>query len=486
MLPVKLVKQALFQARLNEAQPAIAFSGGVATYGMLAKTVEAAVAVLEALKLPRGSMVMLDIRNPVQHTALMLGLGLLGLPSASVSSTFSIEKAGKLPKLFLTDREGVSLPGIETRITDERWFAYDASVPVDYARLLSLPGFGPEEIVRYVYSSGTTGYPKCVALSEQTLNLRVAHTILTTVLSPGGAALNMLGFSTIAGIMAPMIALPLGMLLCFANGNAEALQMTRLFNVSALSLAVIQLHGFLQLLANQPPPPSLKLVVVAGSKMPIRLLHEARARLCNNIALGYGSTEMGSMTGGNGISLELHEGSAGYIRPWVEMEAVDAAGQPVPLGTDGILRARSPEMASYASDAGDTVEMFKDGWFYPGDVGRIFPDGLVVITGRTNEVINRGGVIVAPEVIEEVLRLDPTVKDVAVVGVPNAAGLEEIWAAVVSDSPVDANAIAGRARDKLNEKVPDRILRIDTVPRNENGKITRNALREQLIAQVRS
>jgi acyl-CoA synthetase (AMP-forming)/AMP-acid ligase II len=130
--------------------------------------------------------------------------------------------------------------------------------------------------------------------------------------------------------------------------------------------------------------------------------------------------------------------------------------------------------------------MFKDGWFYPGDVGRIFPDGLVVITGRTNEVINRGGVIVAPEVIEEVLRLDPLVRDVAVVGVPNAAGIEEIWAAVVAEGPIDANAIAVRARDKLNEKVPDRILRIDAVPRNENGKVTRNALREQLIARLRT
>ncbi len=484
---MKLVKQILFQARLNEAQPAIAFSGGVATYGMLAKTVEALVPVLETLELAPGSMVMLDLRNPIQHTALMLALGLLGLPSASVSSTFSIEKAGVLPRLFLTDREGVSLPGTEVRITDDRWFAYEPNTPVDYARLLSRPGFArPDDIVRYVYSSGTTGYPKCVALSQACLETRVAHTIMTTVQTPGGAGLNMLGFSTIAGIMAPMIALPLGMLLCFANGNEEALRMVRLFNVSALSLAVIQLHGFLKLLADQPPPPSLRLVAVGGSTMPVRLLQEARARLCSNIVFGYGSTEMGSMTGGSGVSLERHEGSAGYIRPWVDMQAVDSEGREVQPGSDGILRARSPEMAAYATESADTIEMFRDGWFYPGDVGRIFPDGLVVITGRTNEVINRGGVIVAPEAIEEVLRLDPAVRDVAVIGVPNAAGIEEIWAAVVSDGDVDANAIAVRARDKLNEKVPDRILRIDAVPRNENGKITRNALREQLIARLTS
>ncbi len=483
---MKLVKQIIFQARLNEAQPAIAFAGTVATYGMMAKSIEAAVNALEVLALPKGSMVMLDQRNPLQHMSLMLALALLGLPSASVGSTFAIEKAGVMPKLFLTDREGVTLPGVEVRVTDDRWFAYDATAPVDYARLLSLPGFAsPDDVVRYVYSSGTTGYPKCVALSERCLDIRVANTIMTTVQSPGGAALNMLGFSTIAGIMAPLIAFPLGMLLCFTYNPAEALQMARTFNISAMSLAVIQLQGFLKLLASQPPPPSLRLLAIAGSKLPLRLLHEARARLCNHIVFGYGSTEMGSMTGGSGVSLELHEGSAGYIRPWVEMQAVDANGNEVPAGEDGIIRARSPEMASYASDAGDTIEMFRDGWFYPGDIGRIYADGLVVITGRTNEVINRGGVIVAPEIIEEVLRLDPVVKDVAVVGVPMASGIEEIWAAVVTDDPIDANAIGLRAHDKLNEKTPDRILRIDAIPRNENGKVTRNALRDQLVAKVR-
>jgi acyl-CoA synthetase (AMP-forming)/AMP-acid ligase II len=124
--------------------------------------------------------------------------------------------------------------------------------------------------------------------------------------------------------------------------------------------------------------------------------------------------------------------------------------------------------------------MFKDAWFYPGDVGRIYPDGLVVITGRTNEVINRGGIIVAPEVIEEVLRLDSRVQDIAVVGVLNAAGIEEIWAAVVSDTELDARTMIEASRPKLNEKVPDRIIRIDAIPRNENGKIKRNELRELL------
>jgi long-chain acyl-CoA synthetase len=99
-------------------------------------------------------------------------------------------------------------------------------------------------------------------------------------------------------------------------------------------------------------------------------------------------------------------------------------------------------------------------------------------------VINRGGVIVAPEIIEEVLRLDPTVRDVAVVGVTNASGIEEIWAAVVCDGELDANAVAQRAYPKLNEKVPNRVLKVDAIPRNQNGKIIRDQLRAELVERL--
>lgn len=482
---MKLVKQILAYARLHESAPAIAHAGGVATYGTLAHMVEAAVVVIETIDLPTGTAVMLDIRNPLQHTALMVALALLGFPSASVGSTFAVEKAGVLPGLLLADRP-LTLAGVRQVTIDDRWFAHDFARPVDYPRLLALPGFAsPDDVVRYVYSSGTTGYPKCIALTERILELRVFHTLMTTVSGHGTAGLNMLGFSTIAGIMAPLLTLPTGMLLCFAGGNAEALAMVRLFNISMLSVAVVQLDGILRLIADQPPPPSLRLVAVGGSKIPVRLLNEARARLCTNIVMGYGSTEMGSLTSGTAPVIERHEGSAGYIHPWVQLQAVDVDGVEVAPGNDGFLRARSPEMASYAADAGDVIEMFRDGWFYPGDIGRIHADGLLTITGRATEVINRGGVIVAPELIEEVLRLDPSVRDVAVVGAP-VNGIEEIWAAVVSDVPLDVNAIVERAHPKLNEKVPDRILRVDAIPRNENGKVTRNVLRDLLLARVRA
>jgi acyl-coenzyme A synthetase/AMP-(fatty) acid ligase len=482
---MRLVKTILFQTRFREGEPAIAFSGGITTYGGLAKAVEAAVEALQALALQPGAIVMLDIRNPVHHTAMIFGLALLGLPSASAGSGFG-DGAGLLPDLFLTDRDDISSSSFRVLRIDDRWFASEAAHQVDYTKLLALPGFAsPDEIVRYVYSSGTTGHPKCVALTERCLEERIGQggpTLSWSVNGPAG--LNMMGFSTIVGIMAPLVAHLRGVILCYAGSPDEALQMVQVFRVAVLALAVGQLPGFLDRRGDGPPLPNLRLLTVAGAKLTPRLLAEARARLCANIWVGYGSTEMGGMSTGPAASIDHHPDSAGYILPWVEMEAIGDDGRPVPAGEEGILRVRAPGVAFYVDAQGRSVDMYTDGWFYPGDIGRIHADGLLTVTGRTNEVINRGGVIVAPEVIEEVLRLDRRLSDVAVVGVPGGNGLEQIWAAVVAETPIDGKALIEASRPRLSEKAPDRIIQLTAIPRNVNSKIQRNLLREQLLAEA--
>ena len=484
---MKLAKNVVFQCRKHEHQPAIAFGGGIATYAILMNTVSAAVQVLQTLELPKGSLVMLDIRNPLHHTAMILALALLGLPSASVGTAYVAEQTGVRPKLFLTDRDDLDGTDLPLRRVDARWFASEPNAPVDYRGLLALPGFTePDDVVRYVYSSGTTGRPKCAALTQECLETRIANIEMATPQRwRSDSSLNMLGFSTVLGIIVPLTAHAAGRLVCFASSNPDALQMIRLFNVSTLLVAVVQLQGLLQAFGSHPPPPSLRNLGVAGAKLPLRLLNEARARLCSNVIGGYGSTEMGSVTSARAVDLERHEGAAGYVLPWVDLEVVDDLGRPQPAGTDGVIRVRSQEQAYYVDEYGRPAETSNEGWFYPGDVGRLDEEGMLIITGRTSEIINRGGVIVAPELIEEVLRLDARVADIAVVGAPSAAGVDEIWAAIVSSAPLEAEALVAAARPRLNEKVPDRVFQVDAIPRNENGKVMRNLLREMLAARLR-
>ena len=485
---MQLIKAIVHQARRCETDAAVAFAGGVATFGALMGQTAAVIEVLRTLGVSAGQFVVLDVRQPVHHLALIYALALLGVRSASVGASFTTELTGPAPDLFLTDRDGLPATKAPLRRLDNRWFVFEAGKPVDYAALMAMPGFvNADDVFRYVYSSGTTGRPKCVALTCWVMELRLAHFLFTIgQRSSSGSPINLMGFSTVPGIMAPLFAHTRGSMLCYPASSAETLEMIRLFGVGAINGAAMQIQGLLTALGNASPPASLRSVGINAAKIPPALLAATRQRLSSHVFSAYGTTELGIMTFATDADLERTDGATGYLLPWVRMEVVDEEGTPLPGGQSGIVRAQSDELAFYVDEAGEPGEMLVDGWFYPGDYGRIEADGLVVITGRTSEVINRGGVIVAPDYIEDVLRLDPMVEDAAVVGVPTDTGFDQIWAAVVAPVPLDLDAVLAAARLKLNERSPDRIFQVAALPRAESGKVKRNALRDELVARAAS
>ncbi|WP_417310642.1 class I adenylate-forming enzyme family protein [Devosia sp.] len=480
---MQLVKAVIHQARRCETDPAVAFGGGIVDFRGLIGQTGAAIEAIRLLGLPSGALVLLDIRNPIHHLATIYALALLGLKSASVGASFTAQAAGgPRPAVFLTDRDDLNGTDIPLQRVDSRWFAFDAARPIDYAKLLAMPGFpDPDDVFRYVYSSGTTGRPKCVALTNRAMEARIGHLMLSlSRRSSAGAEINLMGFSTTLGIMAPLFTHTVGALLCFPSSPAETLHMTRLFNVTSINGAVVQIKALVDALGSSPPPAGLRSVGVAAARVPPALLKDIRARLCSHVISAYGSTELGALSFGTAADLERGDGATGHVLPWVKLEVVDDDRNPLPPGADGIIRAQTDELAFYVDAEGNAAEMLEDGWFYPGDYGRIEPDGLVVITGRIGDIINRGGVVVAPDYVEEVLKQAPGVADVAVVGAPGDDGLDKIWAAIIAPEEIDGEAVMAFARARLNERSPDRLFQVERFPRAESGKLQRNALRQQL------
>jgi acyl-CoA synthetase (AMP-forming)/AMP-acid ligase II len=163
--------------------------------------------------------------------------------------------------------------------------------------------------------------------------------------------------------------------------------------------------------------------------------------------------------------------------PWVEAEAVDSEGTPLPAGKEGIIRFRCEEMAlSYLNDEAGTADFFRDGWFYPGDLGSIDAARAMTITGRSTERINAGGVKIAPGLIERALLEFEGVEDCAAFGVPNRQGIENIWAAIVANKKIDLDALRKYCGTKLGDNSPREFLVLDELPRTETGKIRRGDL----------
>ena len=198
---------------------------------------------------------------------------------------------------------------------------------------------------------------------------------------------------------------------------------------------------------------------------------------------GYGQAEIGEVIGWTAADTRDHPdkvGAVGRPHPGVEIRIVGDDGAATGGDQVGELCVRPPSMAiGYASDpssGGLADRVDSDGFVRTGDLARVDANGFVWIEGRIGDVINRGGNKVFPEHVEEVLRLAPGVRDVAVVGVPDDRLGEVPVAFLVGDVPND-ETLDQLCRDHLVPyKVPSAYHRVDALPRNDAGKVLRPAL----------
>ena len=204
----------------------------------------------------------------------------------------------------------------------------------------------------------------------------------------------------------------------------------------------------------------------------------------------YGQTEIGGeIVGWNAADSRQHGedklGSVGRPHAGVTVRVVDDDDHDVPVSEPGELWVQTPALSAGYADGGDLSDrMSEDGWFRTGDYARVDEDGFVWIEGRVSSMINRGGLKVYPGEVEEVIRLHPSVADVAVVGGPDDRLGEVPWAFVVARQAAPAAAeLTELCRAHLAPyKVPVRFEVIDDLPRNEVGKVLARELIERFGA----
>jgi long-chain acyl-CoA synthetase len=193
----------------------------------------------------------------------------------------------------------------------------------------------------------------------------------------------------------------------------------------------------------------------------------------------YGLTEAGGVVStGVGAQLREHPGSSGRLAPVVEVDIRNAAAD----GT-GEIYVRSPAAMDGYWGLPDDTTIDADGWLRTGDSGRVDDDRYLYITGRSKDMIIRGGENIAPARIESVLREHPALAEVTVIGLPHQEFGEEVAAVVrVKDGEsIGADELNDFARPRLAYfELPARwIFRNDPLPTNESGKILKAALRAE-------
>ena len=230
------------------------------------------------------------------------------------------------------------------------------------------------------------------------------------------------------------------------------------------------------------PLHGLRLLVSSGSALHPDERLEIRRRVCPAFVEYYSSTE------GGGVSFltpdDPPEFAASVGRPvfGVDVQCVDESHRPLPAGQVGRIRYRGPAVADgFWNDPEATRESFRDGWWYPGDLGMLDERGYLYLKGRAKDMIIRGGINIYPAEIEAVLQAHPAVADASVVGWPSREFNEEVAAFVILKNQVSPLELRDLCKSRLAPyKVPREVFVVPDFPRNTLGKVIKSELSGRL------
>ena len=377
---------------------------------------------------------------------------------------------------------GASPGSFESQLLDRPW-----ERDPDASRLLDAARPDPNDVTQLMYTSGTTGQPKGVLHTHNTLFGMLEEYIKTLRLASDEVIMQAAPITHQAGLLH-------GVLMSTMLGATMVLQDK--WDVE-VGIRLIEKYGathfqaptpFLADLTDSPligkhDISSLRRFVTAGAPIPRALVERAVERLKADIISAWGMTEFGTATCTRPEDPpEKIFGTDGRPMRGIEMRVVDEDGQPLPAGVDGTLEARGMSKFVGYFKRPDLNLFGADGWFDTGDVARMDEDGYVRITGRTKDLIIRGGQNIPIVEVEEQLYRHPAVREVAIVGMPDAR-LGERACAFVALKPgfhLGFDEMVAYLQEKGTARVylPERLELMEELPRTPTGKVQKFRLRE--------
>jgi long-chain acyl-CoA synthetase len=346
----------------------------------------------------------------------------------------------------------------------------------------------PGDVAFLMYTSGTTGPPKGVMLSNNNYFSKATGIADKWRFDAESVSLAVMPMFHMAGSGWALVGLAEGcttVVLRDVDPPAilDAVTRHRITNM-LLVPAVIQM-----LLASPGNTDfsSVRAIVYGASPITDDVLVKGLERFGCEFLQVYGLTE----TTGSITQLDDHDPvqrpgllrSCGKPYPWVEVRIVDKSGTDVPDGTVGELWTRSPQnMLGYWNNPDATAATItSDGWLKTGDAGYRDDDGYIYLHDRVKDMIVSGGENVSPAEVENVLMTHPAVGDVAVIGVPDEKWGEAVKAVVVpaTGSAPDEGELIAYARQRLaGFKLPKSVDFAEALPRTPSGKLLKRTLRE--------
>jgi len=471
-------------ARAVPDRPALVHGERVLLYRDLDPLAGRTAAHLQSLGLAPGDVVGVALKDSIDHLVILSALARAGIVILPLDWRWTPDEQARVMAHFGAGKAlvepGRPVPkGAQCIVVDGEWGERVARAqPVS-----ACPGGDPPLLMSL--SSGTTGRPKGPRIRHSHFLARYRvfwinlgfnsqdRFLSATPLYYGGGRtfpLTML-YSGGTSFMLPPPHEPEA--LCEAVARHR---ITSLFLVPTLIRRLLTLSD-----AQLAPIRTLRLLLSSGSALHAEERRHLRA-LCPGFVEYYSSTEGGGVSYLTSEDPERFSDSVGRPVFGVEVQCVDEAHQPLPAATVGRIRYRGPAVADgFWNDPEASRESFRDGWWYPGDLGMLDASGYLYLKGRSKDMIIRGGVNIYPGEIEAVLQAHPAVTDCAVVGWPSREFNEEVAAFVILKGEAKPEDLRDLCRGRMAPyKVPREVFVVKDFPRNALGKVIKAELSSKL------
>ncbi|MER7759582.1 AMP-binding protein [Streptomyces sp. NPDC097619] len=489
------------RARRTPTAPVLieADTGRTLTFGALHDRAERTAAGLHARGIGPGTVVAWQLPTRIETVLLSLALARLGAVQTPVipfyrdrETGFALRESGAEHFAVPGTWRGFDHTAMAARLGARGVFeAYGELPEGDPAALPAPPSSGTE--VRWIYwTSGTTSDPKGVLHTDRSLiagGSCLAHALRLRPEDVGSIAFP---YAHIGGpdylVMLLLYGFPAVLFEKFELPAALAGYRAHGVTVAGGSTAFYSM--FLTEQRKDPGTPlipTLRLLAGGGAPKPPEVYHAVVRELGCELTHGYGMTEVPMITMGfPGDTADHLAGTEGRPPAGMSIRITDAAGTPLPAGTDGEVRLRGEAVCRGYLDPKQTAEVFDpEGYLITGDLGHLTAEGYLVLTGRSKDVIIRKGENVSAKEIEDLLHRLPGVADAAVIGLPDPERGERVCAVVEQRADADPLTLEQvtaylRAEGLATHKLPEQLELLDALPRNETlRKVLKYKLRER-------
>jgi len=435
--------------------------------------------MLKKKGITKGSVVALSVDDGISYMIIMLSLFALGAKQITLSSYDSGDVRKKL----------INQVGVTEIITDNPNFFFKTVKTVFFdihklfqsSEISNFKDFGEDHIGLnnqiYFKTSGTTGEASLIPCNEKRFIKRMRGSKCLV-----GQKLLKLGPIEYSAALYLRFIYEAGTVV-FLKSNS-LLRLAKLcgkFRVTQLVLSRIHLESLVRLYENtgEKFPVQVEIISV-GSAVPFKLRKKILSVLTPLFSVRYGTTESGFISvAGPGNHDEFE--SSGLIINNVKLEIVDSNDRLLASGSEGVIRLKTAGMATgYYNEPKKTGLKFRNGWFYPGDMGVLCDDGSLRVTCRVDDMMTMSGLNIFPIEIEKVLESYSAVN--TAIAVPIKSDLHgEIPVAAVTlkkGAETGVSELKCYARNILGMKSPKKILILSSIPFSANGKIQRKKIIE--------